>query len=61
MRELLNNTKLRREEHKTSALVSHTWPQKLNIKHESNNNSLYCFFTRNKRDSIVTNNDTKQK
>ena len=60
MSELLYNTKVQREEHKPNAFVQHTSTKNLNIERVKNNTSLYCFFTRNKCNDIVTNDDTEK-
>jgi len=60
MSELLNNTKVKREEHKPNALVHHMSEKKLNIEHVKNNTTLYCYFTRNKCDDIGTKDDPAQ-
>lgn len=59
MNELLNNTKVNPKEHKPNVLVHHTPAKNLNTEQVNNNTSLYCFFTRIKRDDIETNVKTE--
>lgn len=55
MSKFLNNAEEKQEEHKPNFMAPHKSSKKMNAEHVTNNTSLYCFFTRNKRDDIVKN------